>query len=526
MTQVRLGRPVANAVSPPSRFARRLVLLAASCASLGFAATQSLRAQSLPGPTLADPFYLVDSRPRMTVLNPPASGNFSGVTYNPNTDTLFVVDNGVSHIYEYNLSGTFRRTITTTGFDDAEGIVWMGGDRFGLLEEKNAHISLVTISPTTSALTKSALPLADIIRPDLVPNDPSLGSLNPTGDNVGLEGIAYDELLDRFYLVKEKSTGTPGDYGVNVFAVERNGAASVLFNPSVAHGASTTPLTSLAIDISDAHFDPVSRNLLLLSHESRRVIEVKLTGEVVGTRTLPGTQLEGVTISPDHKQMFIVGESREFFRYETSPMLTALVPPGTTWRFHDTGVDQGTAWRERDFVVDATWKQGAAELGYGDADERTAVRCGPSATCTTLNEPTKYFRHEFDVDHPNHVLELMLGIQRDDGAAVYLNGVEVYRDASLAPGALYSAFANRQAALSDPEEDFFVHVNISPALLRSGKNVLAVEVHQFSATDLDMSFNAQLIARYEPIPEPTSLLLAAAGAIGAACLRRYRRQPK
>jgi uncharacterized protein YjiK len=497
--------------------AARFVVSAALFVCASVATAQSTGVQA----TLADPFYLITSRPRMTIASPPATGNFSGVTYSPVTNSLFVVDNGVSHIYEFTLDGLYRRTITTTGFDDAEGIVWMGGDQFGFLEEKTAHINVLSIGPATMSIDKAALPLASVIRPDLDPSDPSKGALNPTGGNTGLEGISYDPLFDRFYVVKEKAAETPGDYGINVFAVERSGAASVLFNPSVAHGSSATPLTSMGTDVADVHFDPATRNLLILSQESRRVIEVTLAGEVLGHRDQTGTQIEGVTFTPDRKTMFVVGESREFFRYESSPQLAALIQPGAVWKYRDDGLDQAAAWREPTFD-DGAWSAGPAELGYGDLDERTTIRCGPSATCVLQNDATKYFRHEFTVANPHRIEQLTLGLQRDDGAAAYLNGVEVYRDASLLPGAPYNQFANRFAALNDPDEDFFVYVTIPPGMLHSGENLLAVEVHQFSGTDLDLSFNAQLIARYAVVPEPSSLALVAAGVLTAALIRQRR----
>ena len=44
---------------------------------------------------------------------------------------------------------------------------------------------------------------------------------------------------------------------------------------------------------------------------------------------------------------------------------------------------------------------------------------------------TTYFRHEFAVIGVADVGELSLALQRDDGAAVYLNGVEIAREWSV-----------------------------------------------------------------------------------------------
>jgi uncharacterized protein YjiK len=487
-------------------------MVATACAA-------TARAQN-PSPILSSQFNLMASKPQMTIANPPTNGNLSGVTYSPVSNSLFVIDNGSSQLYEFDLNGVYRRTILTTGFDDPEGLTWLDGNRFALLEEKTTHINIIDIAPTTTTINRASLPLASIIRPDLAPNDPSAGSLNPTGGNTGLEGVAFDSINNRFIVLKEKSAGTPGDYGVNVFSVGWDGAASVLFNPSVPHGAATQSLLSLATDVADAHFDPVTQHLLVLSQESKRIIEVTLGGEVVGYRSQPGTQVEGVTMLPDGKTLFVVGESREFFRYESSPLLKPLIAPGAIWKYKDDGADPGIAWRRESFV-DAAWLSGAAELGYGDLDEATTIRCGPTPTCTSSNIPTTYFRKTFSVDNAAQVVELSLGIQRDDAAIVYLNGVEVYRDAGLPANPASTRFSTTSVA--DPVEDFFVHLDIDPALLHEGDNLLAVEVHQFAATDLDLSFNAQLIARYSAVPEPGALALAVGG-IAVVGLRMWRRR--
>ena len=50
---------------------------------------------------------------------------------------------------------------------------------------------------------------------------------------------------------------------------------------------------------------------------------------------------------------------------------------------------------------------------------------------------TTYFRREFTIDDALQISGLRLGLLRDDGAAVYLNGVEVARD-NLVVGALFN----------------------------------------------------------------------------------------
>lgn len=76
--------------------------------------------------------------------------DLSGITYNPLTNTLFMIQNGTPTIYETTLTGSYIRKITLTGFEDTEGIVHIGGTRFAVTEEKRGKITLITILAATT----------------------------------------------------------------------------------------------------------------------------------------------------------------------------------------------------------------------------------------------------------------------------------------------------------------------------------------------------------------------------------------
>jgi len=167
-----------------------------------------------------------------------------------------------------------------------------------------------------------------------------------------------------------------------------------------------------------------------------------------------------------------------------------LVPQGATWRYRDDGSNQGTAWRALAFD-DAAWAQGPAELGYGDAGQATTVSCGPSApACTSGNFVTTYFRRRFSVSDAGSIPGLALRLQRDDGAVVYLNGVEVARSNLPASAIGYTTLAT--SAISGTAETTFLSFPLPPELLATGDNVIAVEIHQQSATSSDVRFDASL----------------------------------
>ena len=73
------------------------------------------------------------------------------------------------------------------------------------------------------------------------------------------------------------------------------------------------------------------------------------------------------------------------------------------------------------------WASGPAQLGYGDGDEDTVVDCSNVANCNTNNYITTYFRYTFNVPDASLYSGLNLSVLRDDGAVVYLNGVEIWR---------------------------------------------------------------------------------------------------
>jgi hypothetical protein len=215
------------------------------------------------------------------------------------------------------------------------------------------------------------------------------------------------------------------------------------------------------------------------------------------------------------------------FLYPAAPVLPGtelpLVAQGSVWRYLDNGSNQGQAWRTDSFN-DSTWRSGPAELGYADgpATPITFIDADPVAAGVQKNA-TSYFRHTFDfAGDPATVSHLLLDLLRDDGAIVYLNGVEIRRD-TLPPGAAFDAYTN-EAVAGEGETTFYrslVTLSRFPVgTLRNGPNLLAVEIHQSDPDSSDVSFNLRLTAIQ--VPEPATWLLAAMGLAGIAIYRRRR----
>ncbi len=166
--------------------------------------------------------------------------------------------------------------------------------------------------------------------------------------------------------------------------------------------------------------------------------------------------------------------------------MTSLINKGSAWKYLDDGSDRGIAWRNLDFN-DSNWKTGAAQLGYGDGDEKTTLSFGSNSRNKHI---TSYFRKTFQVDDPSNIQGLDLSLLRDDGAVVYLNGTEVFR--SNMPSGNINYLTKASSTVSGSAEDTFLNSVIDSGLLRQGDNVLAVEIHQRSATSSDISFDLGL----------------------------------
>ena len=185
---------------------------------------------------------------------------------------------------------------------------------------------------------------------------------------------------------------------------------------------------------------------------------------------------------------------------------TELIPAGATWKYLDNGSNAGTAWRASAFS-DTAWKSGAAQLGYGDGDEATVVSYGTNPSNKYV---TTYFRRHLNIADPSQVTSLSGSILRDDGAAVYVNGTEVYRT-NLPTGTL----ANTTLASTVVEDNVYYSFAVSPSLLVAGDNVIAVEVHQGAVDSSDISFDLTLGATLSGAT-PTPTVPAAPAALAAA----------
>lgn len=174
-----------------------------------------------------------------------------------------------------------------------------------------------------------------------------------------------------------------------------------------------------------------------------------------------------------------------------------LVAAGASWKYLDNGSNQGTAWRSNNFN-DSNWSIGATRFGYGMTNEQTTVSYGPNPA---TKYATTYFRTSFQLANAVSITNLLAKLLFNDGATVYLNGSPIIR-VNMNLGAPYNNYAT--AAQTNLTDAWFTYP-VDPSLLVNGTNYLAVEIHQISPTNADLTFDLQLAAIESAQPRITSV---------------------
>ena len=157
-----------------------------------------------------------------------------------------------------------------------------------------------------------------------------------------------------------------------------------------------------------------------------------------------------------------------------------LVLVGSEWRYYDKATAPSRNWIKPSFD-DSAWSSGPGLFGYGNGFEATIVSYG---TNPESKRATAYFRQTFEVDGVELIEKMTFKLLRDDAAAVYLNGKQIYRDSNLSKTARHTTYATSTIV----DETAYATFEVLGSRLANGKNVVTAEVHQASRTSSDLSF--------------------------------------
>jgi uncharacterized protein YjiK/phosphodiesterase/alkaline phosphatase D-like protein len=239
----------------------------------------------------------------------------SGITYDWDTDTLFVVGDGGTSVVQVSKTGALINSMTLapgpspqgTDFYDTEGITYMGGSQFVLLEERDRQANLFTY------VAGGVLHKTDV----------QTVKLGTTIGNIGFEGISYDALTSGYICVKEKDPQSIFQTGINFGAgTATNGSPSAtsstnLFNPALANLEDFSDVFALS-NLTSLSGQPDNSHLLVLSQESGQIVNIDRAGNVFSTLTIvsdPGNPLtvagqthEGITMD-QAGNLYVVNEN-------------------------------------------------------------------------------------------------------------------------------------------------------------------------------------------------------------------------
>ncbi len=231
-----------------------------------------------------------------------AEAQTSGLSWSPLSNTLFTVTGRIPKLVELSLMGEILREVELRGFSDLEGVEVLSDGRIAVIDERRGQMTIFRLSPDTTFIDGATL---DSI---------SLGHQN--AGNKGFEGVAWDARNQRMLLAKERSPF---------------GLFSLPF-PELDKGDSITPQALLELpsdqvfmrDFSSLAVDQRSGNVLVLSDESRMLLELDAQGNPVSfislamgfnglTRSIK--QAEGVAMD-SAGTIYIVSEPNLFYVFK------------------------------------------------------------------------------------------------------------------------------------------------------------------------------------------------------------------
>lgn len=189
---------------------------------------------------------------------------------------------------------------------------------------------------------------------------------------------------------------------------------------------------------------------------------------------------------------------------------TQVIAYDDTWKYSDLDQQPPADWYQlSNNEADPFWKNGAgpfdgkraATLPWCRTDSQPSYMLPPVGTCLVLSNdnsgymmPSYYFRTHFQYPYQvqaNAMLKLVAKF--DDGAVLFLNGVELTRIGVNPTNPLLHTNYNSARTVGDTEPPDREYM-FPASLLKSGDNVLAVYLAQINSTSSDITMGLKLIS--------------------------------
>ncbi len=238
-----------------------------------------------PSDSVLDAYSVASSEQNLGFI----SADLSGITYVPDTNTFFLIQNNGGGLWEVDSNFNLLRTMSLNGFGDTEDIAYLGNNEFAIVEE-SSQLYIGTISANASQISAGSFQRV---------------LFDTYSGNAGYEGVAYDSSTETFYVVKEAAPKR-----IRSFQRPASGA-DIVVTAAIPFNADQLP----AGDLSSVLFDTRTGRLLILSHESHKLMDVGLDGFVHGELAMAdSTQHEGVAMDSSFN-IYVTSEPRIYRVY-------------------------------------------------------------------------------------------------------------------------------------------------------------------------------------------------------------------
>ena len=223
----------------------------------------------------------------------------SAVAYNKDTDTLFVVGDGGTSITQVTKQGVLIDSMTLaqdatkpqgTYFYDPEGLAYIGGGKFVLVEERYRQFNEFTYTPNTTLPSNIATGAG--VR---------TAKLGTTIGNIGIEGLSFDPMTGGFLAVKESAPLGVFQSTVNfALGTASNGSATTdnsvnLFDPALIGMSAINDVFSMSNILTSTA--PDYSHLLILSAPDGKIVKMDRAGKLIGSLVVGATaQNEGMVM--------------------------------------------------------------------------------------------------------------------------------------------------------------------------------------------------------------------------------------
>jgi hypothetical protein len=176
------------------------------------------------------------------------------------------------------------------------------------------------------------------------------------------------------------------------------------------------------------------------------------------------------------RYLSLIGLFVSFLTYAQIDHWESVVLQGDQWQYLLPSSQPNSNWNQVEFNS-SSWDSGNSGFGYGDADDTTVL---PSTISV-------YIRSTFTITDASVIEAMVLDLDYDDGFVAYLNGQEIARNlvSGSVPNFDQASDGNHEAMLYQgfaPER-----FTVDTALLTTGTNVIAVQVHNQSISSSDLT---------------------------------------